>query len=123
MARSVLALVAALLTFLLLTRAAGWIAPGAFGGPAAHPATTLALGAMAGVAAGYVAGALGGGRPVVHALGAAVVLAALSFYVVPRPTDSAQPRWYPYALTAVGSAAMLAGGALRTRYPARPVVA
>jgi hypothetical protein len=120
MTRSLLALVAGLVVFAVLTRVGLSVASGDGGTGTAEPsagclAFHLALGAAAGVVAGYTAAAIGNHAPLPHALGVAVMLAALSFYALPRPTESGQPRWLPYALTALGSAGVLAGGVLRSR--------
>jgi hypothetical protein len=83
-------------------------------------AANLAATALAGVAGGWVAAAIGLRRPLVHAVAVALALTALMGPSVrPRPRE---PVWFAHALLAFAGGGGVAGGALRrTREPRRAV--
>lgn len=120
MPRSVVAVVAGLLTALLLmvlgARAAAAVSGGA---PDAEPTNVhLALGlaatALAAIIAGYIAARIAPRAPFVHAATLAALLLLLAIVGGRAP---GQPAWYPWALALLGAGGALLGARLYRPHP------
>jgi hypothetical protein len=120
MPRSIVAVVAGLLTALLLmvlgTRAAAvvsGVAPDA--APTdVHLALGLAATAIAAIIAGYVAARIAPRAPLLHAAGLAVLLLLLAILGGRAP---GQPSWYPWVLALLGAGGALLGARLCRPHP------
>ena len=122
MPRSIVAVVAGLLSTLLLLVVGAWVAVAVTGvgpdGPptSAYLALKLAVGAFAPLVGGFVAARICAQAWLAHAgiLAALVVALAIAGGAPPG-----QPEWYPYALAGLGLVGALLGGWIGWRSHAR----
>jgi hypothetical protein len=122
MVRSILAIVAGLVTMMVAVFVLTWILVWImFDDPMAPPTSgylviNLLYSLAAAVAGGYVAATMAPRAPLGHAAALAAGIFTLGFLGVLRGgTAPGQPTWYPYVMTVLGPVGLVVGGWIRER--------